>query len=413
MSDETLIKVEGVSKKFCRDLKKSLWYGMKDLGNEILGRRHGGSGRLRPDEFWAVKDVNFELKRGDCLGLIGRNGAGKTTLLKMLNGLIKPDNGRIEMRGRIGALIALGAGFNPILTGRENIYINASILGLSKKETDSKLEDIIQFSGINKSIDSPVQTYSSGMQVRLGFAVATALAPDIILLDEVLAVGDAIFRNKCYQRLGERKQTSCAIFVSHNMSQIELFCNKVIVLSEGHVVFEGTTREGISIYENLIENDEVDDIKVFEKITLPLKDVNIHFDTTKVSYENYLTLRLNITSECFISKAILKIVFYDQQHRPCAEWNSERIGHTISLTRGLNSFEVKLGPILLKTGKYRLGIVLTDEYGLTMLLWSFKKHAITIDSFTGLGPSMAFRSEILEYSKEDGESKQNQFKEPM
>jgi len=125
---EPLIKVEGLSKKFCRSLKRSLWYGVKDLSNELIGRRHGGNGELRPDEFWAVRDISFELRRGECLGLIGHNGAGKTTLLRMLNGLIKPDAGRIEMRGRVGALIALGAGFNPILTGRENIYTNASVL---------------------------------------------------------------------------------------------------------------------------------------------------------------------------------------------------------------------------------------------------------------------------------------------
>jgi lipopolysaccharide transport system ATP-binding protein len=141
MSD-TLIKVESVSKKFCRSLKKSLWYGMQDLGNELIGKRHGGNGELRPDEFWAVDDVSFELRRGECLGLIGRNGAGKTTLLRMLNGLIKPDKGRIETRGRVGALIALGAGFNPILTGRENIFVNASVLGLSQKETKKNLKKL-------------------------------------------------------------------------------------------------------------------------------------------------------------------------------------------------------------------------------------------------------------------------------
>ena len=157
MDDAPLIKVEGVSKKFCLSLKKSLWYGLKDMGNELVGRRHGGDGGLRPKEFWAVKDVGFELKRGDCLGLIGRNGAGKTTLLKMLNGLIKPDAGRIEMRGRVGALIALGAGFNPVLTGRENIYTNASVLGLSKKEIDAKIDEIIDFAEIGDFMDTPVQ----------------------------------------------------------------------------------------------------------------------------------------------------------------------------------------------------------------------------------------------------------------
>jgi len=194
---ETLIRVENVSKKFCRSLKKSLWYGMRDLSKEVLGRRHGGDGELRPDEFWSVNDVSFELKRGECLGLIGPNGAGKSTLLKMLNGLIKPDQGRIEMRGRVGALIELGAGFNPILSGRENIYVNGSVLGLAKEEIDQKLDEIIEFSELDEFIDSPVQNYSSGMKVRLGFAVAAHMKPDILLIDEVLAVGDIGFRTKC------------------------------------------------------------------------------------------------------------------------------------------------------------------------------------------------------------------------
>ena len=160
---DTLVRVSGVSKKFCLSLKKSLWYGLCDMGRELTGRRRGEHGGLRTKEFWAVNNVSFELKRGECLGLIGRNGAGKTTLLKMLNGLIKPDAGRIEMRGRVGALIALGAGFNPILTGRENIYVNGSVLGLTKKEIGAKLDEIVDFAEIGDFIDTPVQNYSSGM----------------------------------------------------------------------------------------------------------------------------------------------------------------------------------------------------------------------------------------------------------
>jgi lipopolysaccharide transport system ATP-binding protein len=238
MSD-TLVTVEGVSKKFCRSLKRSLWYGLLDLGNELRGHRHGGDGQLRQDEFWAVKDVSFELKRGECLGLIGRNGAGKTTLLRMLNGLIKPDGGRIELRGRVGALIALGAGFNPILTGRENIYVNASVLGLTKREIDRKLEEIIDFAEIRDFIDAPVQSYSSGMQVRLGFAVATALKPDILLLDEVLAVGDAAFRVKCFNRIQEIMSECAVVFVSHSVPQLTRICTQLLLLNRGINVMQG------------------------------------------------------------------------------------------------------------------------------------------------------------------------------
>lgn len=177
MSD-VLVKVDNVSKKFCKSLKRSLWYGVKDTVGEMFGRT--GGCELRNNEFWAVKDVSFELKRGECLGLIGHNGAGKSTLLKILNGLIKPDQGRVEMHGRIGALIELGAGFNPILTGRENIYNKGAILGFTKKEIDRKFDAIVDFAEIEEFIDMPVQNYSSGMKVRLGFAVSAQMDPDVV-----------------------------------------------------------------------------------------------------------------------------------------------------------------------------------------------------------------------------------------
>jgi len=282
-SDEVLVRVEGVSKKFCRSLKKSLWYGVCDIGAELNpfrrrvaglsvngerlldetdsepqitsntpGHLPGGitnnSSALRPGEFWAVNDVSFELRRGECLGLIGHNGAGKTTLLKMLNGLIKPDSGKITMRGRVGALIALGAGFNPILTGRENIYINGSVLGLSKKEIDGKIDEIIDFAEIGEFIDSPVQNYSSGMQVRLGFAVATAMNPDVLLLDEVLAVGDANFRSKCFQRIGEVIENCAVIFVSHDAASVRRVCSEVLWMKGGRQCFRGDTETGMQLY---------------------------------------------------------------------------------------------------------------------------------------------------------------------
>jgi len=272
-SDDVLVRVEGVSKKFCRSLKKSLWYGVQDIAAELNPFRgkaeklkHGKAEKgslsasqdvsvsdfsdgLRPGEFWAVNDVSFELRRGECLGLIGHNGAGKTTLLKMLNGLIKPDSGRIEMRGRVGALIALGAGFNPILTGRENIYVNASVLGLTKEEIDSQMEAIIDFAEIREFIDSPVQNYSSGMTVRLGFAIASSLQPDILILDEVLAVGDAGFQTKCYNRLGALKKTgACFILVSHNLQQIRRFSSRVLHLSHGETKLLAKPDEAIVSY---------------------------------------------------------------------------------------------------------------------------------------------------------------------
>lgn len=246
MSGEVLVKVEGVSKRFSRSLKRSLWYGLQDLSSEMFGQAHSGSSvplsgadpTLRRDEFWAVNDVTFELRRGECLGLIGHNGAGKTTLLKMLNGLIKPDHGRIEMRGKVSAMIALGAGFNPILTGRENIYVNATVLGWSKDEIENKIEEIIDFAGIGDFIDTPVQSYSSGMQVRLGFSVAVSMQPDILLVDEVLAVGDLNFKRKAQAAIYEIVKNSAVIFVSHSMLQVGKMCTRGILMQGGKISYD-------------------------------------------------------------------------------------------------------------------------------------------------------------------------------
>ena len=172
MPADLLIRVENVSKKFCKDFKRSLWYGVNDFACEVFGKIKDDP-TLRSGEFWSVKNVSFTVKRGECLGLIGPNGAGKTTILRMLNGLIRPDKGSITIVGRIGALISVGAGFNPLLTGRENIYANGILLGLSKKDVDFKFDEIVQFSGLEEFIDMPVQNYSSGMQVMLIFFLAT------------------------------------------------------------------------------------------------------------------------------------------------------------------------------------------------------------------------------------------------
>jgi len=248
MMSEPLIRADAIGKKFCRDLKRSLRYGLTDLVSEAIGSRRQSS-ELRKDEFWALQDIGFELRRGESLGLIGPNGAGKTTLLRMLNGLIRPDTGRIEVRGRMQALIALGAGFNPILTGRENIYINGAVLGIPKREIDKRFDEIVDFSGVEEFIDAPVQSYSSGMVVRLGFAVAIHMDPDILLVDEVLAVGDVSFRARCSQKLGELKERGVPwILVSHDMGTIRNQTNRVMVLEHGRCSYIGPPDEAIARY---------------------------------------------------------------------------------------------------------------------------------------------------------------------
>jgi ABC-type polysaccharide/polyol phosphate transport system ATPase subunit len=277
MSDDVLVKVENVSKRFCRSLKRSLWYGLQELGSEISGRRNYGGRvlpqssadvQLRPDEFWAVKDVSFELRGGECLGLIGRNGAGKTTLLRMMNGLIKPDTGVIRTNGRVGALIALGSGFNPLLSGRENIYIGGGVAGLSKEEIDNKIDEIIAFAEIGEFIDAPVQSYSSGMQARLGFAVASSFDQELLLIDEILSVGDRVFREKCYHRLAGMRKKGCAfIFVSHSSLAIELMCDQCLYMVKGSQKFAGRTEQALSLYHRQDEKCALTTTKLIYRST--------------------------------------------------------------------------------------------------------------------------------------------------
>ena len=247
--DEVVLSVQGVSKKFCRGLRRSLFYGAQDIAAELLGVR-GRSERLRPQEFWALKDVSFELRRGETLGLIGPNGSGKTTLLRIISGLIRPDEGAVEIAGRVAPLIALGAGFNPILTGRENIYANMSILGLSKLEIDQRFDQVVEFAEIEDAIDAPVQTYSSGMAARLGFASAIHTEPDILLIDEVLAVGDVQFRAKCFRKLNDLRQKNVSfVLVSHSSNAILLNCKSAIYLSKGKLISYGDADSVMSHYE--------------------------------------------------------------------------------------------------------------------------------------------------------------------
>ncbi|AVZ31606.1 ABC transporter ATP-binding protein [Nodularia spumigena] len=258
-NDEVVLSVKNVSKRFCRDLKRSLFYGIQDIAGEVFGARRTDV-ELRKGEFWALNDVSFELRRGEALGLVGANGAGKTTLLRIISGLIKPDHGSVEIQGRVAPLIALGAGFNPILTGRENIYVNMSILGLSKEEIDERFDQVVEFAEIGEAIDAPVQSYSSGMAARLGFACAIHTEPDILLIDEVLAVGDVRFQSKCYRRLADLRNKSVAfIMVSHNPEAILGVCNQAIYLSKGEKISSGEAAEVMNKYEEDICYQNVED----------------------------------------------------------------------------------------------------------------------------------------------------------
>ena len=264
--DEIVIKAEHVSKKFSKSLKRSMIYGMKDITRNVFGLS-SNSDRLRKSEFWALDDVSFEVRKGECLGIIGSNGAGKTTLLSILNGIYMPDKGKITLKGKTGALIALGAGFHPMLTGRENIYVKGAVLGMNKTEINEKYDAIVEFADLGDFLDMPVKNYSSGMYVRLGFSVAIHCQPEILLIDEVLSVGDMAFQNKCLRRLAEiRENANAVVFVSHNMRHIRTLCDRVLILDQGRTIFMGETYDAVQKYEEITRDKRLQDAKRFEKV---------------------------------------------------------------------------------------------------------------------------------------------------
>ncbi|TFH51111.1 MAG: ABC transporter ATP-binding protein [Lysobacterales bacterium] len=255
MSD-VVILCENLSKQYrigarqepYRTLRDSLAHAAR-APLRMFTRKVSGAGADGQDTIWALKDVSFEVKRGEVVGIIGRNGAGKSTLLSILSRITEPTEGRARLKGRVGALLEVGTGFNPELTGRENIYLNAAILGMKKAEIDRKFDEIVAFAEVEKFIDTPVKHYSSGMHLRLGFAVAAHLEPDILVIDEVLAVGDAEFQKKCLGKMGEVAQEGRTIlFVSHNMTAVRRLCSRSILLDKGEVIANGNTEDVVSAY---------------------------------------------------------------------------------------------------------------------------------------------------------------------
>lgn len=360
---EVLVSVEGLSKKFCKDLKRSLKYGVHDLFT--TGKKKHQSVSLRKDEFWAVKDVNFELRRGECLGLIGHNGAGKSTLLKMLNGLINPDEGKIVMRGRVGALIELGAGFNPLLTGRENIYNNGAVLGFGRKEIDEKIESIIDFSEIREFIDMPVQNYSSGMKVRLGFSIAAQMEPDVLIIDEVLAVGDLGFVLKCFKTIDTLLPKTAIVFVSHSMPMVSRICSQVILMERGEAAYQGANvSKAVDLYYNrfaLIESSIV-----FTDDSVEIASLSINENTTSeqnlpvVKWYDDLEFELSFNTKDVKEELEFTFFIYDKEQRAVAMM--DRIAPAMNNENGkLQKFSVRHEKLQLSKGIYSITVAVRNS----------------------------------------------------
>ncbi len=246
------LKFNKVSKRY--RVRQEL--GQNAARNRIIRKIQGL--RQRTEDFWALRDVSFDVERGQAIGIIGHNGAGKSTILKLLASITAPTSGEITINGRLSALIEVGSGFHPELSGRENIYLNGSILGMRRREIHQKLDRIVDFAGIRQFVDTPVKRYSSGMYVRLGFSIAAHLDPDILLLDEVLAVGDAAFQAKCLQRIDELKAAGTTIvFISHDLGAVERVCDRVLLMQRGEVVTDGSPAQAIAEYQRQSSSSEV------------------------------------------------------------------------------------------------------------------------------------------------------------
>lgn len=260
MDEQIVIKVENLSKKFTTSIRRSMLYGTMDMFRDMLGISYDSS-QLRKGEFWALKDISFELKKKESLGIVGINGSGKSTLLRLIAGIFPIDQGKVSIRGKIGSLIAVGAGFHPHMSGRENVYLNGTILGMTRKEIDQKFDDIVNFADIGEFLDAPISTYSSGMRVRLGFAIAIHCEPEILLIDEILSVGDISFRNKSLRRMAEyRENANALIFISHDIEQVRILCNRLIILDKGRMIYDGPTHQGIVMYEELTRDIRLDNV---------------------------------------------------------------------------------------------------------------------------------------------------------
>ncbi len=374
---ELVLSVQGVSKKFCRDLKRSLFYGVQDIASDLTGLRTK-SDKLRTKEFWALNNVSFELRRGEALGLVGKNGSGKSTLLRIIAGLIKPDCGTVEITGRVAPLIALGAGFNPILTGRENIYANMAILGLSKPEIDERFDDVVGFAEIGDAIDAPVQTYSSGMAARLGFASAIHTEPDILLIDEVLAVGDIKFRVKCYRQLTQlRKKGVSFVLVSHNPHSILGLCHSAVYLSRGKFIAKGESNTIMNLYEKDLFGQAKEEspglLTIPEKLpheslgvditAVALKDIEGNYiDSLSTGEPGIICVVCKVHQE--VNMAICNLMVMEQFGEGDSTFQVSSVddNKTLKLSPGEQEIQFKMPYCCLRPGLYNAKLSVSQDY---------------------------------------------------
>jgi lipopolysaccharide transport system ATP-binding protein len=375
MSD-VILKVENVSKlyrlgtvgtgTFGGDVQR--FWKTKILGQEDpflkIGQTNDRTSKEKAEFVWALKDINFEVKRGEVLGIIGKNGAGKSTLLKLLSRITSPTKGIIKSAGRMASLLEVGTGFHPELTGRENIFLNGAILGMTKKEIESKFDEIVDFSGCEMYIDTPTKRYSSGMTVRLGFAVAAFLDPEILVVDEVLAVGDAEFQKKAIGKMQDvsRGEGKTVLFVSHNMGSIDALCKRALVMKDGMMVFDGTQKEGISYYlQNEVAN--ISNSREWKEIDAPgderariLKlEVNCPEGFNEINFSSGIVIKATIKSNIFDQALDFSFNIKTEKEELLFHHGS-LLTDKKDLRQGLYEFNVIIPPYLLNSGSYLVDV---------------------------------------------------------
>ena len=369
------VEFNNVWKKFNKGEKV---YALRDLIPQMTKRMFTpNKDALRQEEFWAVKDVSFKIKKGEVLGIIGPNGAGKSTILKLLSQIMKPTKGEFVAHGRLSALIEVTAGVHPDFTGRENIYFNAAILGMKKKDIDAKFDQIVDFSGIEEFIDTPVKRYSSGMTARLGFAIAAHVDPEILLVDEVLSVGDKTFQSKCTQKMMELMNSGVTIiFISHNIALVQELCSRVILLHHGEVLDDGDAKTVIPKYENLVLKIKEEELR--KKLEKPatveaaghnpigmLKDIQLfgRENIIKDKFDSEERIKLQVdyetNGEIVDPLFIYEVVRADGVvccHATCMDDNFK-----IDVVHGAGSIEIDLGETRLAPGVYYTRVSLWDR----------------------------------------------------
>ncbi|OGL42695.1 MAG: hypothetical protein A2042_01670 [Candidatus Schekmanbacteria bacterium GWA2_38_11] len=387
------IKFDNISKRYekgsstIRESIAKLFRGSKD--QNYLTHESPAS---RSNAFWALKDVNFEVKKGNTLGIIGPNGAGKSTILKLLAGITEPTTGKITINGKIGVLIELGAGFHPEFTGRENIYLNGAIMGMGKKEINEKFDNIVDFAELQEFIDTPVKHYSSGMYVRLGFSIAAHLEPDILLIDEVLAVGDASFQAKCLKKIGELKQSGVImVLVSHNLHSIRILCDKTILLNQGNIIFYGETETAINNYTDLItkktEPSSTEEVK-FRSKDKEKKDkaeiLEIEFlNNQNLKKDVYYTgekliLAIKYLAHCKIDNPVFTLGIYSIDGILYAGHSTALDGFHIDSIEGYGTVKVEFEHLSLLPGIYEISVGIFDKEGLSPYDWHQKSYRLHV-----------------------------------